>query len=48
MYYAGLDVSLNETFVSIIDGEGTIVTEKSVATNVNDLSSYLKKDKQHF
>lgn len=42
MYYAGLDVSLNETFVSIIDGEGTIVAEKIVSTNVDDLSSYLK------
>jgi transposase len=42
MYYAGLDVSLNETFVSIIDGEGAIVAEKNVSTNVDELSAYLK------
>lgn len=42
MYYAGLDVSLNETFVSIIDAVGEIAAEKSVPTNVDDLSAYLK------
>ena len=48
MYYAGLDVSLNETFVSIIDGEGAIVAEKSVPTNVDDLSTYLKNVRSTF
>ena len=43
MYYAGLDVSLDETFVCIIDEEGKIVAEESVATNVDTLSTYLKK-----
>ena len=41
--YAGLDVSLDETFVCIIDEEGKIIAEKSIATNVDDLSTYLKK-----
>ena len=48
MYYAGLDVSLNETFVSIIDEEGRIVAEESVKTNVDDLSTYLQKIKGPF
>lgn len=43
MYYAGLDVSLDETFVSVIDEEGKIVAEESVLTNVDTLSTYLKK-----
>ncbi len=43
MYYAGLDVSLDDTFVSIIDEEGKIIAEESVLTNVDSLSTYLKK-----
>ena len=43
MYYAGLDVSLNDTFVSIIDEDGKIVAEENVVTNVDALSAYLKK-----
>jgi hypothetical protein len=34
MYYAGLDVSLDETFVCIIDEEGKIVAEESVASSI--------------
>jgi transposase len=48
MYYAGLDVSLDETFVCIIDEEGKIVAEESVATNVDTLSTYLKKINSSF
>lgn len=43
MYYAGLDVSLKETSVCIIDEDGTIVAEQSVPTTVDELSAYLKK-----
>ena len=43
MYYAGLDVSLKETFVSIIDENGTIIHEQSVPSEVDALSTYLKK-----
>ena len=43
MYYAGLDVSLKETFVCIIDENGTIVHEQSVPSDVDALSTYLKK-----
>jgi transposase len=42
-YYAGLDVSLKETFVSIIDENGTIIHEQSVPSDVDALSTYLKK-----
>ena len=41
-YYAGLDVSLKETFVSIIDEAGKIVKEGSVASESGALCSYLK------
>lgn len=42
-YYAGLDVSLKETFISIIDESGKIISEGSVESDVYALSSYLKK-----
>jgi len=48
MYYAGLDVSLKETFVSIVDKNGTLVTEQSVPSDVDALSTYLKKTKLPF
>jgi transposase len=48
MYYAGLDVSLKETFVSIMDKNGTLVTEQSVPSDVDALSTYLKKTKLPF
>ena len=31
-YYAGLDVSLEETSICIMDGDGTIITERKVAS----------------
>ena len=40
-YFAGLDVSLQETFVTIINNNGDIVSEKSVVTEVSDLKDYL-------
>lgn len=42
-YYAGLDVSLKVTFISIIDERGKIVKEESVGSDVASLSGYLKK-----
>lgn len=48
MYYAGCDVSLKETFVSIVDKDGKIVTEQSVASDVHALSTYLKQTKLPF
>ena len=42
-YYAGLDVSLKETFVSVIDDQGQIVCERSVASDAASLSCYLKE-----
>jgi transposase len=40
-YYAGLDVSLKETFVSIIDMDGKVVKEGFVVTGVATLCNYL-------
>ena len=48
MYYAGCDVSLKETFISIVDKEGKIVTEQIVASDVHALSAYLKQTNLSF
>lgn len=42
-YYSGLDVSLKETFISIIDEKGLTVKEGFVPTDVRSISSYLKE-----
>jgi hypothetical protein len=42
-YYSGLDVSLKETFISIIDGNGSTVKESFVPTDVLSISDYLKE-----
>ena len=42
-YYAGLDVSLTETFVSIVDIDGTIIQEDIIPTEGLLIGSYLKK-----
>jgi len=42
-YYAGLDVSLKETFVSILDESGAVVREASILSDVNSLAMYLKE-----
>jgi len=41
-YYAGLDVSLKDTFVSVVDEDGNVVKEKMVSTNSKSLSGYLR------
>lgn len=40
-YYSGLDVSLKETFISIVDKNGKLISERLVSTNANDISNYL-------
>lgn len=42
-YYSGLDVSLKETFISIINEKGLTVKEGFVPTGVESISSYLKE-----
>lgn len=42
-YYSGLDVSLKETFISIIDDRGMTVKEGFVPTEVQSISDYLKE-----
>lgn len=41
-YYAGLDVSLKETFISIIDSKGLVVKEAQISSDVSSLASYLR------
>jgi transposase len=43
-YYSGLDVSLKETFISVIDASGLTVKEGFVPTDVKSISVYLKKN----
>jgi hypothetical protein len=38
-YFAGLDVSMKETAICIIDGKGTVVAEVVVATDPEAISS---------
>ena len=40
-YYCGLDVSMQETFITILDSKGEMVAEKSVLTEVKDIAQYL-------
>lgn len=42
-YYSGLDVSLKETFISIINEKGLTVKEGFVPTDVQSISTYLKE-----
>lgn len=42
-YYAGLDVSLKDTFISIIDERGKVVKEGSISSDKTSISAYLKK-----
>ncbi|MFQ5974588.1 MAG: IS110 family transposase [Alphaproteobacteria bacterium] len=42
-YYAGLDVSLEETSVCVVDGEGAVVHEVKVATEVEAIAETLQR-----
>jgi len=41
-YYAGLDVSLKETFVSIVDEKGKVMKEASIPSDGKSLTHFLK------
>lgn len=41
-YYAGLDVSLEETSVCVVDGDGAVVHEEKVATEVEAIAETLR------
>ena len=41
--YAGLDVSLKETAICVVDDTGKIVFERSVATDPQVIAKYLAK-----
>ena len=40
-YYVGLDVSLQETFITILSSEGEVIAEKSVLTEIGDIVDFL-------
>ncbi len=42
-YQAGLDVSLKETFLSIVDETGKIIKEGSTMSDTESLSKFLKE-----
>lgn len=42
-YYAGLDVSLKETFLSIVDETGKVVKEGFALSDLENLSAFLKE-----
>ncbi|WP_375603737.1 hypothetical protein NOX90_04635 [Wolbachia endosymbiont of Anurida maritima] len=45
-YYSGLDISLKETFISIVDEKGKIVKEEVIASESDQqLSACLTKTK---
>jgi transposase len=42
-YFVGLDVSMNETAICVVDQAGKILFEGSVVTDPEDIDSYLRK-----
>lgn len=40
-YYAGLDVSMKKTYVVVTDATGTILRQKEIITEIDDLAAYL-------
>jgi len=42
-YYAGLDVSMKETFICVVDRDGNIILEGQVQTEPEEIASFLKQ-----
>lgn len=40
-YFAGLDVSLRSCAVCVVDGKGTVVCERELPCEINEISGYL-------
>jgi len=47
-YYVGLDVSVKETSVCIVNQDGDIITEKSVLSEPNSIAQYLQSQKLEY
>ncbi|MDE5059908.1 IS110 family RNA-guided transposase [Wolbachia endosymbiont of Drosophila burlai] len=47
-YYSGLDVSLKETFISIVDEKGKIVKESVVASESSAIAEYLLSQSKEY
>lgn len=45
-YYVGLDVSLKETAVCVVDDKGQVIRENSVPTNPEDLANDLTRERE--
>jgi transposase len=41
-YFAGLDVSLDETAICIVDEDGTVIREGKVASEPDDLHAWIR------
>ena len=44
-YYIGLDVSLQETFICIMNQDGEVIKESSTLSEVDSISDYLINQK---
>ena len=42
-YYAGIDVSLEESSICVVDGNGKIIREAKVASDPESLAVYFRK-----
>jgi len=42
-HYAGLDVSMKETFICIVDSQGKKISEASIETDPNEIASYFSQ-----
>lgn len=47
-YYVGIDVSLEENFISIVDKEGVVVKEGAVKNSPEQIAKFLKKYKGQY
>ncbi|OJH30473.1 MAG: hypothetical protein ABOJ95_000181 [Wolbachia endosymbiont of Armadillidium vulgare] len=47
-YYSGLDISLKETFISIVDEKGKIVEEEVVASESKAIAEYLLSQSKEY
>lgn len=47
-YYSGLDISLKETFISIVDEKGKIVKEEVVASESSAIAEFLLSQSREY
>lgn len=47
-YYSGLDISLKETFISIVDEKGKIVKEEVIASESSAIAEFLLSQSREY